>query len=230
MALRLVTHGLRKAFNRRIVFENIDTSVSEGETLLIAGRNGSGKSTLVKILCDVLSPSQGSVDITGAGPLNAFTRKALFGLVSPYLQLYDEFSAMENLQLAAALRGLHGDARIHEELLARARLAPRRVVLPESDDETILHVARVALDPKRADPVHGFSSGMKQRLKYALALAHHPRILILDEPMSNLDADGMTIVRGVMTEQRTRGILVVATNDLSDIDVYERKVDLNVRA
>jgi heme exporter protein A len=207
MALRLVTHGLRKAFNRRIVFENIDTSVSEGETLLIAGRNGSGKSTLVKILCDVLSPSQGSVDITGAGPLNAFTRKALFGLVSPYLQLYDEFSAMENLQLAAALRGLHGDARIHEELLAR-----------------------VALDPKRADPVHGFSSGMKQRLKYALALAHHPRILILDEPMSNLDADGMTIVRGIMTEQRTRGILVVATNDLSDIDVHERKVDLNVRA
>ena len=54
--------------------------------------------------------------------------------------------------------------------------------------------------------------------------------MILDEPMSNLDADGMTIVRGVMTEQRTRGILVVATNDLSDIDVHERKVDLNVRA
>ena len=207
MALRLVTHGLRKAFNRRIRLENIHTAVTEWETLLIAGRNGSGKSTLVKILCDVLSPSQGSVDITGAGPLNAFTRKALFGLVSPYLQLYDEFSAMENLQLAAALRGLHGDARIHEELLAR-----------------------VALDPKRADPVHGFSSGMKQRLKYALALAHHPRILILDEPMSNLDADGMTIVRGIMTEQRTRGILVVATNDLSDIDVHERKVDLNVRA
>lgn len=207
MALRLETHSLRKAFNRRIVFENIDASVSEGETLLIAGRNGSGKSTLVKILCGVLSPSRGSVGIDGAGPLNAFTRMALFGLVSPYLQLYDEFSAMENLQLAAALRGLHGDARLHEALLAR-----------------------VALDPRRADPVHGFSSGMKQRLKYALALAHQPRILILDEPMSNLDADGTAIVRGIMKEQRTRGILVVATNDLSDIDMYERKVDLNVRA
>jgi heme exporter protein A len=207
MALKLETHGLRKAFNRRTVFEHVDTSVSEGETLLIAGRNGSGKSTLVKILCGVLSPSQGTVGIDGAGPLNHFTRMSLFGLVSPYLQLYDEFSAMENLQLAAALRGLRGDARTHAELLAR-----------------------VALDPKRSDPVHGFSSGMKQRLKYALALAHHPRILILDEPMSNLDADGTVIVRGIMNEQRTRGILVVATNDLSDIDVYERKVDLNVRS
>jgi len=207
MALRLVLHSLRKAFNRRTVFENVATSVSEGETLLIAGRNGSGKSTLVKILCGVLSPGQGSVEIDGAGPLNAFTRKALFGLVSPYLQLYDEFSAMENLQLAAALRGLRGDVRTHQELLVR-----------------------VALDPKRGDPVHGFSSGMKQRLKYALALAHQPRILILDEPMSNLDADGTAIVRSIMSEQRTHGILVVATNDLSDIDVYERKVDLNVRA
>jgi heme exporter protein A len=78
--------------------------------------------------------------------------------------------------------------------------------------------------------VHGFSSGMKQRLKYALALAPRPRILILDEPMSNLDADGMLIVRGIMHEQRMRGILVVATNDLADIDLYERKVDLNVSA
>jgi heme exporter protein A len=207
MALQLATHGLRKAFNRRMVFENVDTAVCEGETLLIAGRNGSGKSTLVKILCGVLSPSKGSVTIDGTGPLNDFTRMELFGLVSPYLQLYDEFSAMENLQLASALRGLRGDVREHEGLLER-----------------------VALDPGRRDPVHGFSSGMKQRLKYALALAHHPRILVLDEPMSNLDADGTTIVRGIMKEQRTRGILVVATNDLSDIDVFEHKVDLNVRA
>jgi heme exporter protein A len=207
MALRLETHSLGKAFNRRTVFENIGISVTEGESLLIAGRNGSGKSTLVKILCGVLSPGKGSVDITGAGPLDDFSRKSLFGLVAPYLQVYDEFSAMENLQLAAALRGLRGDAHLHRQLLVR-----------------------VALDPERADPVHGFSSGMKQRLKYALALAPEPRILILDEPMSNLDADGMLIVRGIMHEQRMRGILVVATNDLADIDLYERKVDLNVSA
>ena len=71
---------------------------------------------------------------------------------------------------------------------------------------------------------------MKQRLKYVLALAHQPRILVLDEPMANLDAEGSAIVRAIMHEQRTRGILVVATNDLSDIDAHERKVDLNAGA
>ena len=207
MALQLTGRGLGKAFNRRTVFENVDISISEGETLLIAGRNGSGKSTLVKILCGVLTPGKGRVEIGGMGTLGDFTRKSLFGLVAPYLQLYEEFSAMENLQLGFSLRGLRAD-RGSLEMLVR----------------------RVALDPKRTDPVHGFSSGMKQRLKYALALAHKPRILILDEPMSNLDMDGMSIVRGIMAEQRTGGILIVATNDLTDLDAYQQKVDLNVRA
>jgi heme exporter protein A len=204
MALRLEGHTLRKSFNRRIVFQGIELSVGEGETLLIAGRNGSGKSTLVKILCGVLTPSAGAVTLTGIEKLDEFTHKALFGLVAPYLQVYEEFSAMENLQLAAELRGTRGDSQAHEALLVR-----------------------VALDPKRADPVHGFSSGMKQRLKYAVALAHQPRILILDEPMSNLDADGIAIVRGIMREQRSRGILIVATNDLTDIDGFQHKVDLD---
>jgi heme exporter protein A len=207
MALQLTTRALQKSFSRRMIFQNIDLTVQEGETLLIAGRNGSGKSTLVKILCGVLSPSKGSVDITGAGDLGQFSRMSLFGLVAPYLQVYDEFSAMENLELSASLRGVRSDAQAHASLLLR-----------------------VALDPKRQDAVRGFSSGMKQRLKYALALAHGPRILILDEPMSNLDSDGMAIVREIMREQRERGMLIVATNDASDIDAHERKVDLNVGA
>jgi heme exporter protein A len=204
MALRLEGHTLRKSYNRRVVFRDIEISVGEGETLLIAGRNGSGKSTLVKILCGVLTPSTGTVALTGIDMADEFTHKGMFGFVSPYLQVYEEFSAMENLQLASELRGMRGDMQAHESLLAR-----------------------VALDPKRTDPVHGFSSGMKQRLKYALALAHQPRILVLDEPMSNLDADGTAIVRGIMREQRSRGILIVATNDLTDIDGYEHKVDLD---
>lgn len=207
MALRLTGQGLSKAFNRRPVFRDINLEATDGETLLIAGRNGSGKSTLVKILSGILTPGSGTVTIEGMGRLDELSRKSLFGFVAPYLQVYDEFSAMENLQLCAALRGLHGDAQAHEALLRR-----------------------VALDPARHDPVHGFSSGMKQRLKYALALAHQPRILVLDEPMSNLDAEGMSIVREIMREQRSRGILIVATNDLTDIESFNGKVDLNARS
>jgi heme exporter protein A len=204
MALTVRGDSLRQVFNRKTIFANVSFAVGGGNVLLIAGRNGSGKSTLVKILCGVLTPSGGNVRIDGDGARDQFTRQARVGMVAPYLQLYEEFSAMENLHLSMTLRGFRSDEEVHRSLLDR-----------------------VALDPKRHDPVRGFSSGMKQRLKYAMALTHHPPILVLDEPMSNLDAEGTAIVRSIMADQRAAGILVVATNDLTDIDRWDTEVNLN---
>jgi heme exporter protein A len=70
---------------------------------------------------------------------------------------------------------------------------------------------------------------MKQRLKYCFALLHRPPILVLDEPMANLDVDGVATVRQVMDEQRQEGILVVATNDLSDCAQADAEVNLDGR-
>jgi heme exporter protein A len=206
MEIRISARGLRMAFNRRTIFTGIDFSVGHGETLLVAGRNGSGKSTLVKILCGLLTPTGGKVEMAGKQPLDEHARRGQIGLVAPYLQVYDEFSAMENMRLTMALRGLSSDDGAHRSLLER-----------------------FVLDVRRSDPVRGFSSGMKQRLKYALALSHRPAVLVLDEPMANLDTDGMAIVRAIMEEQRDRGILVVATNDLSDLTTVHTRVDLNDR-
>jgi heme exporter protein A len=206
MEIRISARGIRMAFNRRTIFEGIAFSVGNGETLLVAGRNGSGKSTLVKILCGLLTPTGGKIELTGERPLDAHARRGHLGFVAPYLQMYDEFSAIENLRLTAALRGLSSDDQAHRSLLER-----------------------LALDVRRSDPVRGFSSGMKQRLKYALALSHQPSVLVLDEPMANLDTDGTAIVRGIMAEQRHKGILVVATNDLSDVTNVDTRVDLNDR-
>jgi len=204
MGLTVRATGLRQVFNRRTIFSRVSFALEERNTLLIAGRNGSGKSTLVKILCSVLTPTAGTVTMEGDGARDLFARKARIGLVAPYLQVYEEFSAMENMHLGMALRGYRSD---------------------EDANRAILE--RVALDPRRSDPVRGFSSGMKQRLKYAMALTHHPPVLVLDEPMSNLDADGAAIVRSIMDEQRAQGILIVATNDLTDIDRWDAEVNLN---
>jgi heme exporter protein A len=184
-------------FNRRTIFRDLTFSVGAGQTLLVTGRNGSGKSTLVKIIADLLTPSHGRVSRAAGG----------LGFVAPYLQLFDEFSAHENLALGAGLRGERYDAARGEELLVR-----------------------VGLNPRRSDPIRTFSSGMKQRLKYAFGLLTRPATLILDEPMSNLDQDGVTMVRRIMTEQQGGGILVVATNDLTDLEHYDLRVDLNVTA
>jgi heme exporter protein A len=118
--------------------------------------------------------------------------------------LYDEFSARENLELGSSLRGLRPDPDRISGLLDR-----------------------VGLPAKRPDPVRTYSSGMKQRAKLAFALVHRPPILVLDEPMANLDADGMAMVRAVMDEHRRSGILVVATNDPTDIDHPDQEVSLH---
>ncbi len=195
---------LRMVFNRRVVFDGVHFSIVAGQTLLISGKNGSGKSTLLKILAGVLTPSAGSVTVSGPGGNGIFGRQSLFGFVSPHLSLYDEFSAEENLQHFAAIRGAAYDRAFADDLLRR-----------------------VALYSRKDDPLRAYSSGMKQRAKYAAALLHHPPILLLDEPMANLDAEGVTIVRSLMAEQRLTGALVVATNDLTDVDRYDERVDLN---
>ena len=204
--LHIAGAGLRKLFNRRLIFSDVGFAVSQTDTLLITGRNGSGKSTLVKILCGLLSPSAGTVVIRVGQEIQDADRPAVVGLVAPYLQMFEEFSAIENLQLAASLRGWPFDRRRAEGLLER-----------------------VGLDIRRNDPVRSYSSGMKQRVKYSFALLHAPPILVLDEPMANLDADGIAMVRRVMEEQRQERILVVATNDLSDCPRVDATVSLDDR-
>lgn len=204
MTLRLEASGVKKVFNRRTIFQNISFSIQYQQTLLITGRNGSGKSTLVKIISDVLSPTDGKITVSTSDSEETSVRSAQIGLVSPYLQMYDEFSAEENLRYALSIRGAVAETSHIHDLLRK-----------------------VFLFNRKDDPVRTYSSGMKQRMKYAFALAHKPPILILDEPTSNLDTDGMAMVKQIINEQRESGILIVATNDLADVDKYDVQVDLN---
>lgn len=206
MALRVCGDNIRHSFNRKLIFRDVSFDVNARQSLMVAGRNGAGKSTLIKILCGVLTPTAGTVSVEADDAGDQFSVQGRIGLVAPYLQVYEEFSAMENLHMSMTLRGATPD-----------------------DGRAAGLLERVALDPKRTDPVRGFSSGMKQRLKYAMALIHRPPVLVLDEPMSNLDAEGIAIVRGIMQDQLQEGILVVATNDRTDLAAPDREVDLNAR-
>ena len=204
MDIRITVANVKKVFNRRVVFQDISISLSSGQSLLITGRNGSGKSTLAKIISGILSPSSGSVTLHQQSRIVTNYLRNFVGFVAPYVQMYDEFSARENLRFALAIRGLPPNEQIIDLLLSKVSIRER------ADD-------RVAT----------FSSGMKQRLKYAFALVHNPGILILDEPMTNLDSEGIQMSRDIMEEHRREGILIVATNDLQDIDRYDVQVDLN---
>lgn len=201
---RMTAAGLRKVFDRRVIFDGVSFALEGNGTLLITGRNGSGKSTLLKIIAGVLAPTAGTMRVEQEGAAGAFAQHELVGMVSPYLQMYEEFTAEENLRTASAIRGVTFDTPFAHALLRR-----------------------VGLFARKDDPVRTFSSGMKQRVKYAFALLHRPPVLLLDEPMSNLDAEGIAIVRAVMEEHRTAGILVVATNDLTDCERPDISVELH---
>ena len=203
MTIELSGNKLTKVFNRRMIFEDISFSLRHQNTLLISGPNGSGKSTLVKMISGVLTPTKGEVRVTLEGEDALPSLHSIIGLVSPYLQMYDEFTARENLQFFLAARGLRNLEPEIQPLLEQLQLKGR-------------------LD----EPVRTFSSGMKQRVKYAFALIHHPPILILDEPMSNLDVKGTELVKEIMRRQRQEGVLIVATNDVTDVETFDQRVDL----
>lgn len=197
--------NLKKKFARRVIFENISFKVERTQSVAIVGKNGSGKSTLAKIIAGVLSPTSGSFSIqSDSGTIPPEDWNSRLGFVSPYLQLYDEFTAWEHLVLFSKIRGISIDTEYFQSLLKMVGLLERKD-----------HDVRI------------YSSGMKQRLKYACALSHRPEILILDEPTSNLDEEGISMIYEVMRNHLAGGILILATNDRQDAEMCQLRVDLN---
>lgn len=189
--LNLSLAGVGRRFGERKVLTGINATVDSGGVLVVAGPNGSGKSTLLRIIAGLLPASVGTVQITANGTVvDSSHRNRMLGYVAPDLMLYRELTGTENLRFFARLRGME---------LARPELAEL--------------LEKVGLKGRGRDLVGSYSSGMRQRLKYAFALMHAPRLLLLDEPTANLDSDGAAIAETIVRDQRRRGITVVATND-----------------
>lgn len=131
-------------------------------------------------------------------------RKAHIGFVSPYLNFYDEFSAIENIFLLLRMRSnCKPDFSGLDALLKRFNLWERK-----------------------DDAVRGYSTGMKQRLKYVFGLVHSPSVLILDEPTTNLDSDGIKVVEEIVQERKRSSLLVLATNDAAEAGWCEKNIKL----
>jgi heme exporter protein A len=204
-SMTLKLSDVSKEFNRRSIFRDVSFSLASGDSIAITGRNGSGKSTLVKIVCGLLTPSRGTISYNFEGKsIEHENVRNHIGLVSPYLQLYDEFSGLENLELLSQIRS--------DRVLEDGRI------------EEVLN--DVGLWDRRKDFLRTYSSGMRQRLKYAFALVHKPDILVLDEPTANLDADGIEMVRRRVSEQKKDSILIVATNDDEESTWCAKRVEL----
>ncbi len=188
---KLVVSKLMKRFGPRKVFSDISVELETGQSLAIVGPNGSGKSTLLKCLLGLYRPSKGKIEYFNAeGPLTEDDFRASTAFVAPYLNLYTQLSGEENIKFFAMMRGVNVTGKQVDGLLAR-----------------------VGLEGRGTDLLGEYSSGMAQRLKYAVALLGEPDFLFLDEPTSNLDEPGKKIVFDVIEEYRSRAIVVIATNE-----------------
>lgn len=187
--------NLSKNFGRRLIFQNINYSISSNTVLGISGNNGSGKSTFMKIIAGVLSPNKGEiVHSLNGNKINSYELFNHIGFVSPYLILYEEFSAEENLKVFSKIRGIKYDSEYIRMLFEKMNLYNRR-----------------------KDIVKTYSSGMKQRLKYVFALMHKPGFLLLDEPTSNLDIEGKDSVYSIVNEYSKNYIIIIASNEEQDL-------------
>ena len=200
LALRI--RGLAKSFERPAV-DGLDLCVPAGEFYTLLGPNGAGKTTTMRMVAGLLPPDRGSISIFGvdalADPIGA---KRIMAWVSDEPMLYDQLTPMEYLDFVAGLWGV--DAKLAE---ARAREL----------------LSWLGLAPHADERCGQFSKGMRQKLALAGALVHEPRLIILDEPFTGLDAGSSRVVKDVLRERVRAGCSVIMTTHI--LEVAERMAD-----
>jgi ABC-type multidrug transport system ATPase subunit len=185
-------HGLRRDFGDHTALDGVDLTLAAGESLVVLGSNGAGKTTLLRVLGTLLRPSDGEVRVLGARlPGEAWKIRGRIGLLGHEPLLYRDLSGRENLRFQARLHGLRD--KVAEERIARL-------------------LASIGMERRADQRVGELSAGMRQRLAICRCVLHEPELLLLDEPDSNLDAEGRELARELIGpgQGRTR---VLVTHD-----------------
>jgi ABC-type multidrug transport system ATPase subunit len=206
--ISLSLDAVTKRYNRSPIFSPVSFEIHSGNILAITGSNGSGKSTLLKIIAGVTAPTKGISSWTnGSKKFDERDLQKMIGFVSPYLELYNELTAAEHVQFVAELK---------EKKVTR--------------DEAISELVAFGLDRTIAEServMKQYSSGMQQRVRLAMAFICQPSVLLLDEPSSNLDEEGIqTLFARIKAMAENGAIVIIATNDEREKKLASREIML----
>lgn len=191
------TRNLTKEYNSRTVVDGLQLQVNQGEIYGFLGPNGAGKSTTIGMILGLIPITRGEVRLFGKSLADDYHRiKQRIGVVGEFQHLYREMTAVEYLSFFAELYGVANAKQRVKHLLERVDLSATAKL-----------------------PLKAFSKGMQQKLSLARALVHDPEVLILDEPVSSLDPQGIKQVRDLILEEQRRGkTILISSHLLSEIE------------
>src|SRR5436190_17492828 len=198
----LEVRGLTKRFDRPAV-DALDLTIRAGEFYALLGPNGAGKTTTLRMVAGLLRPDAGSVSILGIDALaDPVAAKQIMAWVSDEPMIYDKLTPLEYLEFVAGLWGIDP-----------------KVSGPSAQQLLV----SLGLEPHLHERCEGFSKGMRQKVALAGALVHDPRLIILDEPLTGLDALSARHVKGLLQERVRAGCTVIMTTHI--LEVAERMAD-----
>jgi len=194
----VVAEGLIKQFGRFAALRGVTADFRGGKLYVILGDNGAGKTTLLRTIAGLAHATRGKITVLGSDDIKA--SRAQIGYMAHPSLLYDELSGMENLRYFAGLYGI-----------------PAGEVERRCQDA----IASVKLDPGLERPVGQYSQGMRQRMSLARALLNDPKLLLLDEPFSNVDARSAAEMATLVAQARDRGkTVLVVTHQPAQLEPY----------
>ena len=198
----LQVQGLTKRFDR-VAVDALDLTVRPGEFYALVGPNGAGKTTTLRMVAGLSAPDAGSVEVFGIDALaDPVAAKQMMAWVSDEPMIYDKLTPLEYLEFVAGLWGVDP---------ATSEPAAHRLLIS------------LGLEPHLHERCEGFSKGMRQKVALAGALVHDPRLIILDEPLTGLDAVSARHVKGLLGDRVRAGCTVIMTTHI--LEVAERMAD-----
>lgn len=182
---------LTKKFDNKVVVDNLNLNIEEGEIYGLLGPNGAGKSTTISMICSLLHPTAGDIEILGHNTKNNLKGiKKDIGLVPQNIAIYDNFTAYQNLKFFGGLYGVKGST------------------LNSRIDEVLEFVGLTDVKNKKAKT---YSGGMQRRLNIACALVHNPKIIIMDEPTVGIDPQSRNHIMNVVKNLNKNGATIIYT-------------------
>ena len=190
--MKITLSNIGKRYNYEWIFRKVDYDFTNENNYVILGANGSGKSTLLQVIAGNLIPSEGKIEYKSA-ELKSIDEEAIFkhlSFAAPYLELYEEFTLIESIEFQAKFK-------------------------PFYDGLTTNQIIEITeLDKAKNKQLKYYSSGMKQRVRLALAVLCNSPLLLLDEPTSNLDKKAIDWYQRLVNDYSKSRLIIVASNQI----------------